>query len=173
MPQVESLIVGMHFRPPAKQIVAFAQVGQPLALQADPENPYSLTGHATKVLVPLEHWSEAQWAELEPFLEGCGTTHEELLGEDEPEGYAGRWVGFIAEKGNAEVQEQIAKALASGALLRVTFGRDMAARPLAIVEWEELDLALAEGGELEGRNEGSQAGFFSEDLLPGGMGAPI
>lgn len=86
-----SLLVGMHFKPPAKQVLAHLPAGAALRLEGEPENPYD--PEALKVLVAFEAVPEAQLAGLEESLEGTGFTTQDLadLGEI--------WLGYVAASG--------------------------------------------------------------------------
>jgi len=110
---ISSLIVGSHFRPPAKQLLTILPIGTRLILEPEPDNPYDPI--AIKVLVSLrESYPIAKWVQLEQALEGTGWTPHQLM-EEEAErgptqlGYLPRSGGKAAkgEAGNREVAEFI------------------------------------------------------------------
>lgn len=89
---LSSLLVGMHFRPPAKQVVAALPGGTVLTLQPEPENPYD--PHALQVLCsPRDCVPEGQYGALSEALDGTGQTLEELL--EVPEFH----LGYVAATG--------------------------------------------------------------------------
>lgn len=130
-------IVGMHFRPPAKHLVAALPLGSPLTLVRDPENSYEQkartsngTAAAIKVFLPTADLPEVFWTEVEPHLAGCGSSREELLIQPPH-------IAFIASKGNESVLCDIANAMDGGWEATATFARDMAGNAMAKVELEE------------------------------------
>lgn len=70
-------IVGAHYRPPAKLILAHLRPGTELHLQAEPQNPYD--ENAIMVLLPSSNLPQA-----EEFWQLCeanfGLTEEDLAG---------------------------------------------------------------------------------------------
>lgn len=87
-----SLLVGAHFRPPAKQVLAVLPSGASLQLSPEADNPYD--SHALRVLVWASAIPEALRADLDSCLEGTGTSLEELLASEEP-----LWLGYVAASG--------------------------------------------------------------------------
>lgn len=77
MPQFSALIVGAHFRPPAKLLLSSVPAGCPLSLELEPENEYD--PFAIKVLLDPAEVPEAERENLRPALEGYGTSWDELL----------------------------------------------------------------------------------------------
>ena len=69
-------IVGMHFRPPAKAILAHLPSGANLYLQREPENPYD--ENAVMVLVDYEEIPEGQHTQLACVAEPYGYSLEDL-----------------------------------------------------------------------------------------------
>lgn len=65
-------IVGMHFRPPAKAVMAHLPAGASLLLVREPENPYD--PNAIKVLVGTDAIPATQ---AESFAEACATMGRE------------------------------------------------------------------------------------------------
>ncbi len=84
-----SLLVGMHFRPPAKQVLTCLPTGAPLILQPEPGNPYD--ENALRVAIWAREIPPDLHSMLDTALDGTGTTKEDLLASDEP-----IWLGFVA-----------------------------------------------------------------------------
>ena len=110
---LSTLLVGMHFRPPAKQTVSCLPSGTPLRLQPEPDNPYD--PEALQVWVRSAHIPESQWEALGDALQGTGFSLEDLLAQDEWHlGYVARSGGKPLEKaglaaGNAEFSAALAE----------------------------------------------------------------
>ena len=68
------LLVGMHFRPPAKLILECLPSGTPLTLRHEPDNPYD--EDAVAVEVQLRHIAPSQKARLESDLPAMGWSWE-------------------------------------------------------------------------------------------------
>ncbi len=79
MPATLVPIVGMHFRPPAKLVLAGLPAGAHLRLEPEPSNPYD--ENAIKVLCDPNDMVEGYLAEITDQLEDYGRTPEELLKE--------------------------------------------------------------------------------------------
>jgi len=124
---LSSPIVGMHFRPPAKAIVAHLPLDTELELCPDPENPYSTTGKAIKVFVAMKDLPESFWAAAEADLATQGGEREEL--EIEP-----IMIGFVAEAKNHEAQAAIFDLIGKSPY-RTLFSRDPAGKPIVIVRY--------------------------------------
>lgn len=83
MRKFETLIVGSHFRPPAKQLLAVLAAGHSLRLEEDNENAYDAA--AVRVMLDLTDaggmplLGEAQLKILEAELPGAGMTVEQLV----------------------------------------------------------------------------------------------
>jgi len=122
---LSSPIVGMHFRPPAKAIVAHLPLDTALELRQDPENPYSTTGKAVKVFVDMTKLPASFWAAAEADLASQGGEREEL--EIEP-----IMIGFVAEAKNHEAQAAIF-AIVEDYPYIAAFSRDPAGKPIVIV----------------------------------------
>jgi hypothetical protein len=73
-------LVGMHFRPPAKAILAALPMGFPLQLRPEPSNPYD--PNAIAVWVSGESLKPF-YDELELSVPGYGTPWEEFLATPE------------------------------------------------------------------------------------------
>lgn len=131
MPTLRAPIVGMHFRPPAKAIIAVLVEGAPLRLVPEPENPYDenavrvevskdVIGHA------LETSGEANLAML---LEGFGMGIDEVIGPDASESWH---LGYI-ESSKTGSAARFAAAL-EGRSAEAKMGFDMTGKPTAILE---------------------------------------
>ncbi len=70
------LLVGMHFRPPAKLILECLPSGTPLTLRAEPENPYD--DDAVAVEVELKHLAASQRERLVAELPNFGWSWEQV-----------------------------------------------------------------------------------------------
>src|SRR5258708_34749998 len=81
---VKSLLVGSHFRPPAKQLLASLPSGTPCQLVPEPENPYD--EHAIRVELPLSSLPDPNPLAIgiDHSLEGTGFTLADLLESDTP-----------------------------------------------------------------------------------------
>ena len=102
MTVIYGLLVGAHFRPPAKAVLAALPAETPLALRAEPDNPYDpdamavwLNLHDLEVAVGLGTKARL---ELEDALPGAGWTWEALIASgDEVQ------LGYLARAGNREL----------------------------------------------------------------------
>lgn len=99
MRTIISPIVGMHFRPPAKWVIAVLPRGCQLRLEPEPENPYD--EHAVQVWVEPRAIPASRHAELEQALEGCGMVLDQVLSS------GSLMLGYLASEKNT-------KALAPG-----------------------------------------------------------
>lgn len=94
-----SLLVGAHFRPPAKALLAVLPSGARLTLRAEPTNPYD--AGAIQVLVAPSEVPEGQLATLGALAQGQGFDLETIMAEPE-------WqLGYVAASTNK-------KAMSSG-----------------------------------------------------------
>lgn len=130
-------LVGAHFRPPAKQVLAHLPAGAKLTLVPEPGNPYDPKAIKVLVLVGAEI-PENQHQSLRSALAGTGTELEELLESE------GLQLGFIADSdgkmcqkegcaGNREVGE-MAQGPEGWDGLEVRLSFDSAGRPAVAVE---------------------------------------
>lgn len=88
MSNIKGLLVGMHFRPPAKQLLASLPTGTLLTLEPEPENPYD--EKAIKVLLDASQIPESQHETLRLTLDGTGHDLESVLEQ-------GKWqLGYVA-----------------------------------------------------------------------------
>src|SRR5258706_6686427 len=135
---LQSLLVGAHFRPPAKQVLAHLPVGAELILQREPENPYDVG--AIKVLVDLVEVAEGQRGALDEALTGTGVDLVELLEAEEP-----LQLGYVISATNKKLANW-ASNLAVGEFMDrgacvARLGFTAEGEPLVVTE-------LAEGNEL-------------------------
>ena len=72
-----TLLVGAHFRPPAKQVLAHLAAGTPLSLAEDNDNEYDPA--AVRVYVNTEAIPEGEHPALEGELLEAGVTLEQLM----------------------------------------------------------------------------------------------
>jgi len=77
MTQLLSPLVGSHFRPPAKAILAHLPDGASLVLDPEPSNPYDPS--AVRVLVGVSEIPESEYPALEVELPEFGSSLEDLL----------------------------------------------------------------------------------------------
>lgn len=92
MKTLTSLLVGAHFRPPAKQVLALLPSGAPLLLVPQDDNPYD--EHALQVQIWPSAVPVEMHEELETTLSGTGSSVAELLALEEP-----LQLGFVAATG--------------------------------------------------------------------------
>lgn len=88
---ITSLIVGSHFRPPAKQLLAAAAAGTALTLQPEAENPYD--EWAIKVFLDPAAIPANLHEELSGTLEGTGMDLDEVLNN------GSIFIGYVAKTG--------------------------------------------------------------------------
>ena len=69
-------LVGMHFRPPAKQLLPFIPLTTPLVLRPEPDNPYD--PKAIQVWLDNAHLVIPDTEEVANALAGCGMEHTDL-----------------------------------------------------------------------------------------------
>lgn len=77
MGRYTTLVVGTHFRPPAKQVIAVLPSGAKLRLEQDNDNAYDPS--AVRVLVELDQIPESQFPALEAELPNFGLTFDQLM----------------------------------------------------------------------------------------------
>lgn len=113
MNTIISQIVGMHFRPPAKWVLARLPAGSGLLLRPEPDNPYD--SKAVQVILPEPGKAvpQSQIDGLAAEIEGCGTDIYDLCQMTELHlGYLPDSDGKICQAsdqpGNREVAEAIA-----------------------------------------------------------------
>lgn len=134
MTTLTTLLVGMHFRPPAKVLVANLPSGTTLHLQAEPENPYD--EGAIKVILLSEDLPQdgEVAASLDTDLSGMGYTLEDIKAEP-------AWhLGYVAASDGKPLQgtdyvgnKEVAPLMAQGTTT-CTFGVDGAGKPILFLE---------------------------------------
>lgn len=135
MTTLTTLLVGMHFRPPAKVLVANLPSGTTLYLQPEPSNPYD----ENAIAVMLQSEDIPQDAEIEAALDtdlaGMGFTLEDVRAAD-------AWhLGYVAATGGKPLlanpgyvgNTEILPLLAMG-VTQATFGVDGAGKPILFIE---------------------------------------
>jgi hypothetical protein len=128
MAMLTGKLVGMHFRPPAKALLAVLPSGAEVRLTPEPDNPYD--ADAVKVEVrPRAGIAVALHERLAGEAMGFGFSVEEIVGPEAPEWFH---VGYIDSKktGMAAV---FARAL-GGASAQGVLGFDASGWPL--VMWQ-------------------------------------
>lgn len=96
------LLVGMHFRPPAKLILETLKSGTPLQLAHEPDNEYD--ANAVRVFVRLGEVPESQHARLEAELPGFGWDIETFRSRAEVG--ESLMLGYIAASKNKALKDQ-------------------------------------------------------------------
>ena len=91
MRTLQTLLVGSHFRPPAKQLLACAPSGIELTLVPEYDNPYD--ENAIKAMLDPSLIPESQFDTLRESLDGTGFELEELLDGEAVQ------VGYVAKSG--------------------------------------------------------------------------
>jgi len=86
-----SLLVGSHFRPPAKQVLARLPSFTSLRLEPEYDNPYD--ENAIKVFVSTQAIPEQEYEELERELQGTGYDVDTVCQMEDI------WLGYIAATG--------------------------------------------------------------------------
>jgi hypothetical protein len=105
---MKALLVGAHFRPPAKLILAALPAGTPLVLEPEPENPYD--PQALKVCIRTENILLDRLADSD--LEGYGWSRARLAELEEP-----LHLGYCAREGNKDLSKLQYLGLSSAAEL--------------------------------------------------------
>ncbi len=130
-------LVGAHFRPPAKWVLAHLPAGTALRLEPEPENAYD--PKAIRVLCRIEDVPGSERAALDNDLAGTGFDLGEMLAAGEQ--YV--WLGYVADSdgkicrdqgrpGNREVGEVLATVAADCVWATLASGAD--GKPLVRVE---------------------------------------
>lgn len=140
---ITTQLVGAHFRPPAKALLACLPAGHPLFLRPEPTNEYD--SNAVQVVLRTTTIPQDEFLadELETQLAGAGFDLETIKGEDE-------WhLGYLprAAKGNAKLEEwnigvQVAvhdqlRALPDGTFpcAPASLSFDASGKPTVIIPW--------------------------------------
>lgn len=93
-----ALLVGSHFHPPAKALLAHLPTGATVQLHPDAENPYDAFGKAVAVFVSPRELPEEEHSGLEEDLRQFGWTIEDFL-HSEP-----LQLGHLAQEGGRPLQ---------------------------------------------------------------------
>jgi hypothetical protein len=117
------VLVGMHFRPPAKLVLESLASGTPLSLRAEPTNEYD--EWAVAVLVEPAAIPASQHERLASELPGCGWDLQELLGLPELH------LGYLAS-GKNKILQQISGSVANSIFCQAR----------EIISWEECSIRL-------------------------------
>lgn len=105
-------LVGAHYRPPAKSILANLRGETPLLLEAEPENKFD--ANAVKVLVETKEIPEDQHENLDMMAAGYGISIQEILAEP-------KWhLGYVA-RDHAERLQPVLNTIKSA---KLGFGSD-------------------------------------------------
>lgn len=91
MAKYTTLIVGAHFRPPAKQVLAVLAAGAALRLEEENDNPYD--AEAIKVFVSTDEIPPNQYKTLDEELPNAGLTLEQLMSTGPV------WLGYVPASG--------------------------------------------------------------------------
>ena len=130
-------LVGMHFRPPAKQVLASLPSGCALSLVPEPENPYDAKAIRVEVL-PAETIPLSQMEVLAQALEGTGhELHEIMSPGAEPLhlGYVGDSDGKVCRQANSPGNREVAELFSNlGAPWPATLAFAPDGNPLVRVE---------------------------------------
>ena len=96
---MKALLVGMHFRPPAKLVLEELPKGTALKLDPEPENPHD--SQAVKVL-----WTvQAEALPSDEVLIGSGSSQSDLLDRGDLQ------LGYLAREGNKDLTRLKASGL--------------------------------------------------------------
>lgn len=96
---ISAPIVGAHFRPPAKQLLACLPSGTPLVCVPEPTNPYD--PKAIKVFIAGEDIPPSQWPALEAALDGTGHLVADLVADG-----VRTQIGYIADSDGKIIRER-------------------------------------------------------------------
>lgn len=94
-------IVGAHFRPPAKALLASLPSGQELWLRPEPTNPYD--ENAVQVLLRTESIPQECWENL--LIQASGQGYDEAMLRAEPFWHLG-YIPKAVPKGDTRTMEQ-------------------------------------------------------------------
>jgi hypothetical protein len=131
---ISAPLVGSHFRPPAKQVLAVLPTGCALALVPEPENPYD--EKAIRVmLIPAETIPVGQVAALATALAGTGFDALDLIGSSEPLhlGYIGDSDGKVCKQRQCPGNREVGAMLATSASTSATLGFDPDGQAMVLV----------------------------------------
>lgn len=126
------VLVGAHFRPPAKLILECLPSGAPLSLIAEPDNPYD--SNAIQVHVKLSSVPESQFPRLQSELSTMGW---DFADDFLPKTRSGETlqIGFLASGNNKKAFKDRAECSANSVFLEAQ----------ALKPWSECKIVLAFG----------------------------
>lgn len=142
---LNSPLVGMHFRPPAKAVLAHLPSGSKLLLIPEPDNPYD--EKAIKVLVEPGEVPESEYDALQADMDGMGFQIEDVL-QLKADVKAPIHLGYIADSkgkvvqarldktGNAEIAAAVIGADTAWQDIRASLGFEGDGKPIVIVKLE-------------------------------------
>ena len=143
---ITTLLVGAHFRPPAKQLLAVLPAGASLRLVPEPDNPYD--AKAIRVMVRPSEVPESQWPVLEEALAGTGVDFGDLPAEVQL-GYLPDSDGKVCQKeqvpGNGDVAAAVAKMPhLAWCFVKATLAFSPAGKPQVVISLPEPQAATAQ-----------------------------
>ena len=97
MTKLISLLVGAHFRPPAKTLLTILRPGTPLSLRPEPDNPYD--SGAIQVILSIRdiNLKDLESPKCIEALESQGFAPEDIFTQPE-------WMlGYVARDGNKDL----------------------------------------------------------------------
>ena len=123
-------LVGAHYRPPAKALLAHLPTGAKLMLRPEPNNPYDSS--AIAVLIDPEQVPSSQHRKLENDALSYGFDLEEILSRDE-------WhLGYVKATEASWLQGRILAAMSGetmpGDWYPAALAFDPGGKPLCVVE---------------------------------------
>jgi hypothetical protein len=100
MTKLYSLLVGSHFRPPAKLVLSSLPSATPLELRPEPENPYD--DEAVAVFLAASDIPPSAYDSLREELPNFGSSLDELLSQEEEALH----LGYLAREGNRDLTKR-------------------------------------------------------------------
>lgn len=146
MPTQTTLIVGAHFRPPAKQLLGHLPTGAKLQLLPQDDNPYDPA--AVQVLVDPQQIPSERWEQLDQELLETGNTVEQVMsGGPVQLGFVPAQAGKPLEKaraaqphlgllGNVQVRELLGQEQSGQISLTTTLTFAIDGSPMAELSWD-------------------------------------
>lgn len=131
-----SLLVGAHFRPPAKAIIESLPAGAELGLEPEPSNQYD--EYAIKVMVRAEAVPASQQEELREKCFMMGADWDELLLSTEP-----LFLGYLISANNKKLgawtpNTVIGDAISAGDGWTARLGFSDQGEPMVVVSVEDI-----------------------------------
>jgi hypothetical protein len=129
--KTSSPLVGSHFRPPAKAIIAVLRNGTPLLIDREPDNAYD--PQAVKVSVESAHIPSSQLDELDAQASGFGFSAKDILAQP-------LWhLGYIAAKPPkgrpGTLATEVSNRLLEGGTANAVLAFDGQGLPEVQIEW--------------------------------------